>query len=149
MKVLFLKDVANVARAGEIKEVSDGYASNFLIPKKLAEHATADVQNRFESQKKAEAKRLSEQEDEMRTLAAKISSRVFILKVKTGGGEKLYGSITNADIAREISSVLGEEIDKRKIDLADAIRALGTYEIPVKLYKDIAPKAKIKVVPLE
>ena len=146
MKVLFLKDVTNVARAGEIKEVSDGYATNFLLPKKLAERASADVQNRFESQKKAEAKRAAQQEAEMQALAAKISGRVFTLKAKTGGGEKLYGSITNADIAQEISRVVGEDIDKRKVELTDAIRALGTYEVPVKLYKDITPKAKVKVV---
>ncbi len=146
MKVLFLKDVPNVARAGDIKEVSDGYATNFLLPKKLAERATADVQNRFESQKKAEAKRQAEVEGEMKALAAKLSGRVFTLKAKTGGGEKLYGSITNADIAQEISRVLGEEIDKRKVELTEAIRALGTYEVPVKLYKDITPKVKVKVV---
>ena len=146
MKVLFLKDVPNVARAGEIKEVSDGYAMNFLLPKKFAERATSGVQNRFEAQKKAEAKKVAEQEASMKELAAKLSGRVFTLKAKTGGGEKLYGSITNADIAHEISRVLGEEIDKRKVELADAIRSLGTYEVPVKLYKDITPKVKVKVV---
>jgi len=147
MKVLFLKDVANVARAGEIKEVSDGYATNFLLPKKLAERASTDVQNRFESQKRSEAKRAAEQEAGMKALAAKISGRVFTLTAKTGGGEKLYGSITTADIAAEVSSVLGLEIDKRKVELSESIRTLGTYEASIKLYKDISPQIKVKIVP--
>ncbi len=149
MKVLFLKDVINVARAGEIKEVSDGYASNFLLPKKLAERASTDVQNRFESQKRAEVKRAAEQEAEMQALAAKMNGKVFTLKAKTGGGEKLYGSITNADIAAEISKAIGVDIDKRKVELPEAIRALGTYDVGIKLFKDITPKVKVKVVSLE
>jgi hypothetical protein len=83
MKVLFLKDVANVARAGEIKEVADGYATNFLLPKKMAQRASADVQNSFEAHKKAEAKRAAEERAEMQALADKISGRVFNLKAKT------------------------------------------------------------------
>ena len=146
MKVLFLKDVANVAHAGEIKEVSDGYAMNFLLPKGLAQRASADVQSRFESQKKAQARRAAEQEAEIRALAAKLAGRVFTLKAKTGGGEKLYGSVTNADIAAEISRVIGEDIDKRKVELPDAIRSLGTYEIAIKLHRDVAPRVKVKVV---
>jgi large subunit ribosomal protein L9 len=147
MKVLFLKDVANVASAGEIKEVSDGYAVNFLLPKKLAERASTDVQNRFDSQKKAEVRRLAEQEAAMQALAAKISGRVFTLKAKTGGGDKLYGSITNSDIAAEISSAVGQEIDKRKVEMADAIRSLGAYEVSIRLSRDITPKVKVRVVP--
>lgn len=147
MKVLFLKDVPNVAHAGEIKEVSDGYATNFLLPKKLGERATADVQNRFESQKRAEAKRVAEQEAEMKALAAKITGRVFTITAKTGGGEKLYGSITNADVAVVVSQTLGTEIDKRKVELPEAIRALGTYDVSVKLYKNICPQIKVKIVP--
>jgi large subunit ribosomal protein L9 len=149
VKVLFLKDVPNVARAGEIKEVTDGYAMNFLLPKSMAKRASPDVQNQFESQKKAEAKRLATQEAEMQALAAKLTGRVFIIKAKTGGGEKIYGSITNADIATEISRVIGLEIDKRKVGLPDAIRTLGTYDVPVKLYKDIAPKVKVKIVGMD
>ncbi len=147
MKVLFLKDVTNVARAGEIKEVADGYATNFLLPKKLAQRASADVQNSFESHKKAEAKRAAEERAEMQALADKISGRLFTLKAKTGGGEKLYGSITSADVAAEISQAIGLDIDKRKVELSEAIRALGTYEVSIKLYKDITPVVKVKIVP--
>ena len=147
MKVLFLKDVKDVARTGEIKEVSDGYATNFLLPKKLAERATTDVQNRFESQKRATAKRAAEQEAEIKALAAKISGHVFTIAAKTGGGDKLYGSITNTDIAAEVSKILGLEIDKRKVELPETIRTLGTYDINVKLSKDIHPQIKVKIVP--
>ncbi len=147
MKVLFLKDVANVARAGEIKEVSDGYAANYLLPKNLAQRASVDVQNRFEAQKRAGAKRAAEQEAETKALAAKISGQTFTITAKTGGREKLYGSITNADIATEVSRILGVEIDKRKVELPEAIRALGTYDVCIKLHKDISPKIKVKIVP--
>jgi len=147
MKVLFIKDVTNVAHAGEIKEVSDGYATNFLLPKKLAERASTDVQNRFEAQKRAETKRAAELEAKMKALADKISGRVFTLTAKTGGGEKLYGSITNADIAVEVSKVLGLDIDKRKVELSEPIRVLGTYDAIVKLHKDISPQIRVKIIP--
>ena len=147
MKVLFLKDVPNVAQAGEIKEVSDGHATNYLLPKKLAERATTDVQSRFDAQTKAKAKRIAEQEAEMKALADKISGRVFTMTAKTGGGEKLYGSITNADIAIVVSQALGLEMDKRKIELPETIRSLGTYDISIKLHKNITPRIKVKIVP--
>ncbi|MCL2150551.1 MAG: 50S ribosomal protein L9 [Dehalococcoidia bacterium] len=147
MKVLFLKDVSNVAHAGEIKEVSDGYATNYLLPKKLAQRASADVQNRFEAQRRSEAKRVAEQAAEMKALADKISGRVFTLAAKTGGGEKLYGSVTNADIAAEVSRTIGVEIDKRKIEMTEVIRALGSYDVSIKLYKNLSPRIKVKIVP--
>ena len=149
MKVLFLQDVPNVARAGEIKQVSDGYAMNFLLPKKLAERASADVQKRFETQKRADAKRAAEQEAEMKLLSARLNGKVFTLKAKTGGGEKLYGSITNTDIAAEISKSIGINIDKRKVELPESIHSLGVYDVSIKLNKDCVPRIKVKVTSLE
>ncbi len=149
MKVLFLKDVPNVAREGEIKEVNDGYATNFLLPKKLAVRATASVQNQFEAQKRAEERRLAEQESEARALASKINGKTFIVKAKTGGGERLYGAITAADIAAELSRDAGAEIDRRKIELPESIRKLGAYEVTIKLYRDINPRVTVKVVAQE
>ena len=149
MKVIFLKDVPNVARAGEAKEVSDGYASNYLLPKKLAVRASADVQGKFEAQKRAEDRKLAEQEAEAQALADKIKGKVFTIAGKTGGGERLYGAVTAADIAAELSKATGTDIDKRKVELAEPIRKLGTYDVGVKLYHEIAPTVKVKVVALE
>ncbi len=145
MKVLFLKDVQNVGKTGEIKEVSDGYARNFLIPKKIAIVATQDVQEQFEAHKRTEKKKQAALEAEMRRLAASIEGKIISIKGKTGGGTKLYGSITSADIATRLSALAGTEIDKRKIEMPEAIRQVGTYEISVKFDRDIAPKIKVNV----
>jgi len=145
MKVLFLKDVPNVAHAGEIKEVSDGYARNFLIPLKNAVAATPDVQRQYEARQRAEKKQLAEQEASLRKLAGLLEGKTVPIKAKTGGGTKLYGSITSADIAAGLLKVTGIEIDKRKIEMPDGIRQLGTYEVGIKLGRDVTPKIKVEV----
>jgi large subunit ribosomal protein L9 len=145
MKVLFLKDVPNVAHAGEIKEVSDGYARNFLIPLKNAVAATPDVQRQYEARQRAEKKQLAEQEASLRKLAGLLEGKTVPITAKTGGGTKLYGSITSADIAAGLLKVTGIEIDKRKIEMPDGIRQLGTYEVGIKLGRDVTPKIKVKV----
>jgi large subunit ribosomal protein L9 len=145
MKVLFLKDIPNVGKTGEIKDVSEGYARNFLIPKKVAIVATPDVQHQFEAQQRAEKKREAELEAEMRKLATRIEGKIITIRGKTGGGTKLYGSITTADIAAQLSVLAGTEIDKRKIEMPEAIRQVGIYEIAIKFDRDIVPKIKVKV----
>lgn len=145
MKVLFLKDVKNVGKAGEIKEVSEGYARNFLIPKKLAVVATQNVQKQSEAHQHAEEKRQVQLEEQLRQLASNIEGQVIEIKGKTGGGTKLYGSITSADIAAKLSVIAGTQIDKRKIEMPEPIRQIGNYEITVRFDHDIAPKIKINV----
>jgi large subunit ribosomal protein L9 len=145
MKVLFLKDVPNVAHAGEIKEVSDGYARNFLIPLKNAVAATPDVQRQYEARQRAEKKQLAEQDASLRKLAGQLEGKTVPIKAKTGGGTKLYGSITSADIAAGLLKVTGIDIDKRKIEMPDGIRQLGTYEVGIKLGRDVTPKIKVEV----
>ncbi len=145
MKVLFLKDVPNVARSGEIKEVADGYARNFLIPLKNAVAATPDVQRQYEARQRAEKKQVAEQEAGLRKLAGQLEGKIVSIKAKTGGGTKLYGSVTSADIAAGLLAVTGIDIDKRKIELPDGIRQLGMYEAAIKLGRDITPRIKIKV----
>jgi large subunit ribosomal protein L9 len=145
MKVLFLKDIPNVGKKGEIKDVSEGYARNFLIPKKVAIIATQDVQNQFEAQQRAEKKRESEQEAEMRQLARRLEGKIITIIGKTGGGTKLYGSITAADIAAQLSVLAGTDIDRRKVEMPEAIRQVGTYEIAIRFDRNIMPKIKVKV----
>ena len=149
MKVLFLKDVPNVARSGEIKEVSDGYARNFLIPLKNAVAATPDVQRQYEARQRAEKKQQAEQEASLHKLAAQLEGKTVPIKAKTGGGTKLYGSITSADIAAGLLEATGIDIDKRKIDLPDGIRQTGTFEVAIKLGRDVTPKIKVKVSGVE
>lgn len=145
MKVVFLEDVPRVATAGEIKEVADGYARNFLLPKKLAVLADARAANIVEVQLKKKARQQAQFEGEMAELAKKLEGQEIVLKAKAGAEDRLYGSITNADIAEELSKNIGVEIDKRKIELDNPIREIGSYEIEIKLTKDIVPKIKLTV----
>jgi len=142
MKVIFLQDVPNVAQAGQVKEVADGYARNYLIPRKLAALAQPQAVSQIETRAKKMEVRLT---TEMKDLASHIEGKEVSLKAKAGAKDKLYGSITSADIAAELQNVTGLEIDKRKIELAEPIRQLGSYEIALKLGKDIAPRIKVTV----
>jgi len=142
MKVIFLQDVPNVAQAGQVKEVANGYARNYLIPRKLAAMAQPQAVSRIEASTKKIEARLT---GELNELAGKLEGKKVSLKAKAGAKEKLYGSITSADIAAELKNVTGIEVDKRKIELEEPIRQLGSYEITIKLGKDIAPKVRVTV----
>jgi len=145
MKVVFLRDVPSVARAGEIKEVADGYGRNFLIPQKLAMLATSGAMNTLEAQIRAEARSEAQTEDELRELANHLDGREVIVAARIGTNERLYGSITTADIATEIESATGLAVDRRRIELEEPIRQLGSYEIEIRLAKDIVPKIRVTV----
>ena len=145
MKVVFLKDVPNVAHTGETKEVASGYARNYLIPKGIAVIANAQAMDLVEAKRRAKARQQAETEAELKTLAQELESREITLEARVGAQEQLYGSITNADIAVELESGAGIVVDKRKIELAEPIRQLGSYEITVKLAKDITPTIKVTV----
>ena len=136
MKLLFLKDVVNVAKAGEIKEVSDGYARNFLIPKQMAVAATENVQKHYEAQVRAQQKAEAELEAKMKELAEKIKDLTVVVKGKVGSGNKLYGAITSANVAKELSAMVDYEIDKRKVKI-ETIKELGDYEATIKLHKNV------------
>lgn len=146
MKVIFLEDVPNVARSGDIKEVADGYARNFLIPKKLALIADSAAIKLAEARRRAKARQQAETEAEMQELAKQIDGREIILKARVGSNDRLYGSITSTDIAAEMEKSEGIVIDKRKIDLEENIHQLGSYEITVRLGMEITPKVKVKVI---
>jgi large subunit ribosomal protein L9 len=141
MRVVFLQDVPRVAKAGEIKEVADGYARNFLIPRKLALLAKPEVLSQLGTAQKAEAK----EDTELMALAQQIEGKEVSIKAKAGAKDRLYGSITSADIAAELSKSSRLVIDKRKIELEEPLRSLGNYEITIRLAKDIVPKIKLSV----
>ena len=145
MKVIFMEDVPKVAKAGDMKEVADGYGRNFLIPKKLAVLADPSAMNSVESQLKKRARVI----EDMGVLGQQLENMEFTLKARVGEQERLYGSITNADIAAEIESAAGVVIDKRKIEIEEPIRQLGTHEVTIRLAKDIMPKIRLTVIPEE
>lgn len=146
MKVIFLQDVPGVAKIGETKEVASGYGRNFLIPQKLAMLASPQAVSLAEAQQRLKARQQAESEAEFLELARELEGREITLEARVGAQEHLYGSITNADIAAELESSAGLVVDKRKIELAEPIRELGSYEVVVKLAKEIVPKIKVTVI---
>ena len=144
MRVIFLEDVPNVARAGEIKEVANGYGRNFLIPKKLALLANSPATNLLEIQRKLATQ--PQTEDALVKLANQLEGREVTLKARAGAKDRLYGSVTSADIAAELQNSAGLAIDKRKIELAEPIHQLGSYEVVIRLAKDIVPRIKVIVI---
>jgi large subunit ribosomal protein L9 len=145
VKVIFLQDVPDVARVGEVKDVADGYGRNFLIPKNLAVLANPSAIGVLEAQSKARARIQAQTESELTELARQLEGKEIILKARVGAKERLYGSITAADIAEGINSAEGLVVDKRKIELAEPVHKLGSYEVNIRLAKDIVPKIKVTV----
>ncbi len=145
MKVIFLEDVPRVARAGEVKEVADGYGRNFLIPQKLASPASSEAINMVGAQVEVRARSQARTEAELLELADHLNGREVILQARVGGKDRLFGSITTADIAAELEKATGFTVDKRKIELENSIRQVGSYEVAIRLAKDIVPKIKVTV----
>jgi large subunit ribosomal protein L9 len=145
MKIVLLEDIAGTGRAGEIKEVSKGYAKNFLLPRGLALIATPAVTKQVES--RLERKNLEESVDREKLveLAQQIEGKEIHFKARMGGGERLFGSITAADVAEELSRAIGSVIEKKKIDIEKPFRQTGSYEVAVKLASDIKPKITVVI----
>jgi large subunit ribosomal protein L9 len=144
MKVIFLQDVPNVAKAGEIKEVANGYARNLLLPRKLAVLAKSSAASILEAQQKAIERQHTRMQSEMSELASQIDGKEVVLKARAGAQERLFGSITSADIAAELQNI-GLTVDKKKIELEEPIRQLGNYEVTIRLTKDLIPRIKVTV----
>ena len=146
MKVIFLEDVPNVAQASETKEVNDGYARNFLLPKKLAVLANSQASGKVEAQLKKRAREQVKYEADMKELAKMLEGKEVTFKAKAGAEGKLFGSVTGADIVGEIEKRHGMVIDKRKVDLAEAIKQTGSYDVIIKLAGDIIATVKVNVL---
>ncbi len=147
MKIIFLTDVKGSGKKGEIKEVNDGYARNFLIKKNLAKVATTGAVNEAAQKKAADEKRIAEVTAAAFELKAKLEKSVIDIGVKCGEG-KMYGSVTTADIAEGLGK-LGLDVDKKKVVLKENIRELGVFEIEIKVYAGIAAKVKVNIVKAE
>ena len=145
MKVLLTETVDNLGSAGEVKKVADGYARNFLIPKGLAVPATEGALKQAELRRQDEARRQQRMKMEAKSLAKTLSQVTLTFQAKAGEKDKLYGSITNADIAEALERETGQRIDKRKVELEEPIRELGSYYVPIKLLPDFAPRITVIV----
>lgn len=145
MKVVFLQDVTNVAKAGDVKDVADGYSRNYLLPKRLAVPATPAELKKLEIQKQTEARREVRTEQEAEVFAKVLQDTTVVLKMRAGSKEKLYGSVTTADIAREIKKLTKQDVDKHKIELAEPIRELGKHQVSIKLTKEVTATVDVVV----
>ena len=145
MKVVLLEDVPGKGRAGEIREVSKGYAKNFLLPRGLALIATPTVMKQVESRLGKEKLEESLDRERLVELAQQIEGKEIGFRARIGGGERLFGSITAADVAEELSGAIGSVVDKKKIDIEKPFRQTGSYEIAVKLASDIRPKITVVI----
>lgn len=145
MKVVFLKDVARVGRAGEVKEVADGYAKNFLFPKKLALPATPSSIKMAEAQLKKEDQEQQRHAEELVEVARQLEGLSLDFKMKVMEEGRLYGSIRDTQIAEELKRLTGIDIERTRIELLEPIRQLGSYELTIRLGRDLAPKVKVVV----
>ena len=145
MKVLLLADVKGQGKKDQIVEVSDGYARNFLFPKKLAVAADAKVMSEAKSREESKQFRLSEEKKAATALAERISALTVRITASSGGDGRLYGAVTNKDIAEMLAKQHSLTVDKKKIVLKENIKAYGTYEVEVKVYPEISAKLKVSV----
>ncbi len=144
MKVILLQDVKAQGKKGDLINVSDGYARNFLLPKGLAKEANKQALNEFEGKKEADQFHRNMEEEKARNIAKRMEEITVRLTAKAGSGGRLFGSITSKDVAEELKKQFKLDIDKRKMDL-DAIKTCGTVEVPVKLYPGVVGKFKVSV----
>ncbi|RFB10616.1 50S ribosomal protein L9 [Bacillus sp. HNG] len=145
MKVIFLKDVKGKGKKGEVKNVSDGYAHNFLFKQNLAIEATPANIKSLEAKKNKESKEAAEELAQSKQLKEKLEALTVELQAKAGEGGRLFGSVTSKQIADELAKKHGIKIDKRKFDLPDGIRALGYTNVPVKLHPEVSATVKVHV----
>ena len=146
MKLILLTDVKSLGKMGDVVEVAEGYARNFLVPRKLATEADKGALARIGSQQKAQEKRDAQILADAKELAARLESAKVAVKAKAGGNGKLFGAVTNADVATAIAETLAVAIDKHKIELKSSIKALGSYPVEIKLHKNVVAKATVDVV---
>ena len=146
MRVILIRDVDRLGTAGEVKDVADGYGRNYLLPKGLAELASADGLKRADEYRQAEERRHEALNAEMQGLAGILDGLEVSIKAKAGDKGRLYGSVTSADIAEETQRLIGHDIDKRKVELPEPIHQLGEYEVTVKLSRDLTPALKVIVI---
>ena len=145
MKVILLKDVKKVGKAGEVINASDGYARNFLFPRGLAKEATEGNMKEHDKKKAAEDKKKQEEWEEAKALAEKIGN--FIVEIKTKGGEggRLFGSITSKDIADQLEKDFDVKVDKKKIVLENPIKETGEFKVDIKIYPEVVAELKVKI----
>ena len=145
MKIILLEDVKSVGKKGELVELKEGYAKNFILPKKLGVEATSTNMNNLKLQKQNEEKIAKEQLEAAQALAKEVEEMLVKLSIKSGEGGKTFGSVSSKEIAKGVADQYGKEIDKKKIQMSDAIKTVGTHEVTVKLHPKVTGVLTVKV----
>lgn len=145
MKVILLQDVKGSGKKGELVNVSDGYARNFLLPKKLAKEANAQALNELKNAENSRQYKIETDKANANKAKEKLEDKVIKITAKAGKNNKLFGSVTSKEVSSEIKKQLGIDVDKRKVTLESEIKAYGTYNCEVKLYQGITAKIKVQV----
>lgn len=146
MKVILLKDEKKLGKKGEVIEVSEGYARNYILPRKIGVEASSGNMNDLKLQKANEEKIAKEQLEAAQALAAELESKQVVLKIKAGEGGRTFGSVSTKEIAAAVKEQHNIEIDKKKIQLPEALKNFGSYEVTIKLHPQVAGKLTVKVV---
>lgn len=137
MKVMLVKDVESLGRAGDVKDVADGYGRNFLLPRKLAVVAHKGIDTEAKRLRDAAARREAKDREEAEALAEEIGNKTVVVRLRVGEGDKAFGAITSQDIATAMQQQHRVEIDRHKIDLRDPIKQLGEHQVTLKLHRDV------------
>ena len=145
MKVILLQDVKGKGKKGQMLEVSDGYARNYMLPRKIAMEATADAVNTMRMNDKAAAERAAKERAEAVETSKRLRDMILVVTAKGGGAGKLFGSVTNQEIADALKAKTGIALDKRKIVIADPIKTVGTYTVTCKLGYEISAPLTVKI----
>ncbi len=146
MKLVLLSDVKALGKRGDVVDVADGYARNFLLPRKLAGEADKGALAQLDAQHRANERREAQELADARALAARIESASLTVKAKAGENGKLFGAVTNSDVAAAIAAALSIALDKHKIELSGQIKALGSYPVEIKIHKNVVAKTAVNVV---
>jgi len=146
MKVILLADIAHHGKQGDVVTVTDGYARNYLFPRKLAVEAFGGAMKAIELKHAHEERRAERLLQDAERTAAQLADKVVTLKVRAGENNRLYGRVTAADIADAVEKSLQVKLDKRKVTLLDPIKSVGEYSVPIKLHRDVTVPLKVAVV---
>lgn len=149
MKIILLEDVKKLGKKGEVIEVSDGYARNYVLPKKLGVEASGKNMNDLKLQKANKEKIEKENLEAAKEMAKQMEADQVVVSIKSGEGGKTFGSVSSKEIAQSYKEQCGKEIDKKKIVLPEPIKSLGVYEVSVKLHPSVTGKLKVKVTEMQ
>jgi large subunit ribosomal protein L9 len=148
MKVLFKKDVPDVAKAGQVKEVADGYARNFLIPRGLAVAASAGALKQVSEIQAVAARHAADEQQSAQNLRQRLESQPIVIEAKAGSQGRLYGSVTAADVAGAIQKQIGTSVDRHNLEMPDHIRNIGSYQVSLRLHRAVTATVTIEVRPV-